>query len=218
MIASNPETRKTGIEFLKKVIRIISKLRGDVLCGVLYAGWGELKDRMRTQEEWEHAKNGLLEVADVAKQHRVVLALEPVNRFEGYFLNTAKDALKLVKEIGHPNIKIHLDTFQMNIEEKNLTQPIKTVEDELHHLHFCANHRGTPGTGHIPWRDIFKSLKEIEYDNWGVIEAWIPQVFLFGEGKIPRKIAMWREIATDGRKTAKKGLDFLKKVEKEVLD
>lgn len=216
LISPNPKTRKNGIKSLKKLIEIVSELEGDILCGILYAGWGEFTGKMRTQEEWEHAKNGLLEVADVAQDHKVVLALEPVNRFEGYFLNTAEDAVKFVEEINHPNVKVHLDTFQMNIEENSLYEAIKTAGKNLYHIHLCESHRGIPGRGHIPWRDVFKALKEIGYNGWGVIEAWVPDVFLSEMGEIPRAIAMWRRLAPNGDAIAEEGLKFLKQIEATV--
>jgi len=213
LISPNPETRKNGIKFLKKLIEIVSEFEAEILCGILYAAWGEFTGKMRTPEEWERSKNGLLDVADLAKDHKVVLALEPVNRFEGCFLNTAEEAVKFVEDVNHPNVQVHLDTFQMNIEENSLYEAIKTAGKHLYHVHLCESHRGIPGRGHIPWRDVFKALKEIGYNRWGVIEAWLPDIFLGEMGEIPRAVAISRSLAPNGDTIAQEGLRFLKQIE-----
>ena len=47
--------------------------------------------------------------------------MEPLNRYETDFLNTCEQALELIEEVGSPQLKILLDTFHMNIEEKEPT-------------------------------------------------------------------------------------------------
>ena len=208
LISPDAEKRKNGIGFLKRLIGIVSELDGDVLGGVLYAAWGEFTGKMRTQTEWNRCKESLSEVADLAKEKEVVLALEPVNRFETYFLNTAEDVKKLVEEIDHPNIKIHLDTFHMNIEEESFYEAIKKAGGHLYHLHLCENNRGVPGRGHIPWDEVFRTLKEIGYERWGVVESFVPEI-----EEIARVTAVWRKLAPSADAIAAEGLKFLKKCE-----
>ncbi|MEM0368388.1 MAG: sugar phosphate isomerase/epimerase family protein [Desulfurococcaceae archaeon] len=214
--SSDPETRKRGIAYIKKLVDIASELESDVICGILYAAWGEVDPKGRRPEKYEWAMECLREAADYASQHGVTLALEPVNRFEGYLICTAEEMLDFVKRINHPNVKVHLDTFQMNIEEDNLYKAIKRAGEYLYHVHLCENHRGIPGTGHIPWMDIFKALKEIGYNRWVVVEAWVHDVFLTELGEIPPKIAMWRRLAPSGDIVAEQALKFLKEIEKKV--
>lgn len=210
----DPNIRNRGIMFIKKLIETASQLEGDVICGILYGPWGEFRPKGRDPRELEYSKESLLRVADYAKDHGVVLALEPINRFEGYMISTAEEMLNFVKEINHPNIRIHLDTFQMNIEESNLCEALRIAKDYLYHVHLCENHRGIPGTGTIPWKDIFRTLKEIGYNRWVVYEAWAMNVFLSELGEIPQKIAMWRRLVMDSDKAAEEALKFFKQVEK----
>ncbi|MEM1976715.1 MAG: sugar phosphate isomerase/epimerase family protein [Nitrososphaerota archaeon] len=210
----DPEVRKKGIKFLKGLIEIVSELNGDVLCGIPYAAWGELSPKGRQPQELEYAKQAMREVADYARDHGVFLALEPVNRFEGYLINTAEEMITFVKDVNHPNVKILLDTFQMLLEENNLCEAIRASKDYLYHFHACENHRGVLGTGYIPWKDIFKTLKDIGYNRWLVYEAWSTRVFLSELGEIPPKIAMWRQLIADEDQAAEKSLNFLKKMEK----
>jgi len=212
IISPDPGRRQKGIDFLRRCIEMSADLGSDVLSGVLYAPWGGFTGEARTSNEWGYCKEGLSKVAEVAKECSVFLAIEPVNRFESYFLNTAEDGRKLIEEIGHPNIKLHLDTFQMNIEEDSLYKAIKTAGDLLYHFHCCASHRGIPGTGHIDWVGVFRGLTEVGYERWLIIESFnVEAAREFG-----KQAAVWRELAAPDR-IAKEGLDYLKRVEKHVF-
>lgn len=211
LISPDKTVRDRGVEFLKKLSRIVSELSSDVMGGVIYAAWGEFTGNMRTPEEWERSKEGLFQTAEYAQKYGVVLAVEPVNRFETYFLNTAEDAIRLLEEINHPNVRVHLDTYHLNIEEKNFYQSVKLAGEYLYHFHVCENDRGVPGTGHVDWCGVYKALKEINYGRWAIIESFVPAI----EG-IARQTAIWRHIAPSADAIAEEGLKFLKKVESKV--
>jgi len=210
--SSNEETRRRGIDYLKRCVEIVSDLGGDAINGVIYTAWGKITGRSRTEEEWRYSVESLREVCRYARDYGVTLGLEPVNRFETYFLNTAADAVKLVKDVGEPNVKVHLDTFHMNIEEKSFYQPIKDVGELLFHLHCCENDRGVPGTGHVDWEGVFKALSEIGYDRWLVIESFVPEM-----EKLAASTAIWRKIAPSADAIALEGLKFLKEMAKKYL-
>ena len=86
------------------------------------------------------------DVAKVAGDNGVTLAIEPLNRFETYFINIAADAVKLAKDVGHPNVKVHLDTFHMNIEEPAIEASICTCGESIFHFHVADSNRWYPGT------------------------------------------------------------------------
>ncbi|MDK2897731.1 MAG: D-psicose/D-tagatose/L-ribulose 3-epimerase [Candidatus Atribacteria bacterium] len=204
--SKDKKIRQNGIEFLKRCITTAAELESDVLGGVIYAPWGPAKRGPREQEEWEYCKESLATVAEYAEKYGVFLAIEPVNRFESYFLNTAAEAKSLISEIGHPQLKIHLDTFQMNIEEDHMYDAIKEAGNLLFHFHCCASNRGIPGNGHIEWDEVFKGLSEVNYERWLVVESFTPKVM---EQEFGWQVAIWREIASP-EDIAKKGLEFLK--------
>jgi len=213
-ITSNDrKIRDNGINFLKRCVEEAAKLGSDVIGGVIYAPWGPSNKKGRTREEWEVCKESLFNVAEFAKGNQVFLALEPVNRFESHFLNTAEEAKTLIKEIGHPQLKIHLDTFQMNIEENHMYDAIKTAGDLLYHFHCCASNRGVPGNGHVEWEEVYQGLKEIGYQRWLVVESFTPDIM---KEEFGRQVAIWREIAKP-EEIAKKGLEFLKGVEEKII-
>lgn len=206
IISDDPSIRDNAKRYIKDCVDICHELGTNIFCGPLYSAVGKLVGRARTEEEWKLAIDGLSEVAEYASKKGVILAMEPLNRFETYFINTVEDMLKLVKEIDNPYLKIHLDTFHMNIEEKSLYRAIKLAGEYLAHMHCCENDRGTPGTGNVDWDGVFKALREINYDGWLVIESFVPAI-----EAIAKAAAIWRELEPGGADSiAREGLKFLK--------
>ena len=208
LISPDSGARDAGVAFLKEAVDVACELGSDVVSGVIYAAWGEFTGKMRTEDEWNYSKECLLKVAEYAKGKGVMLALEPVNRFETYFLNTVEDTRKMVEEINHPNVGIHADTFHMNIEEESFYGAIKMAGEHLCHVHLCENNRGIPGTGHIPWDDVFRALRELNYDRWAVVESFVPAV-----EEVARMTAIWRQLAPSADVMAEEGLKLYRSKE-----
>jgi D-psicose/D-tagatose/L-ribulose 3-epimerase len=205
----NEATRRKGIDYLKKSAKLFSELGSGVVAGVLYAAWGKITGKPRTEEEWTHSVECLKEVCRSIRGYDIVLGLEPANRFETYFLNTAADAVNLVKAVNEPNIRVHLDTFHMNIEEKNYYDPIVNTGDLLCHVHCCENDRGVAGTGSVNWDEVFKGLADVGYDRWITIESFTPEI-----KSVAASTAVWRKLAPSADILASEGLKFLKSMEK----
>jgi len=208
LISLDRGARDAGVAFLKEGIDVACELGSDVISGVIYAAWGEFTGKMRTEDEWNYSKECLLKVAEYAEGKGVVLALEPVNRFETYFLNTIEDTRKMVEEINHPNVRIHADTYHINIEEESFYGAIKMAGEYLYHVHLCENNRGIPGTGHIPWDDVFRALRELNYDKWAVVESFVPAV-----EEVARMTAIWRQLAPSADVMAEEGLKLYRSKE-----
>jgi len=194
-------TRIEGVKYLKRCVDTVVEMDGDILAGILYAPWGYMTGRPRTTDETKWSQEALREVCEYAAPRGILLAIEPVSRFESYFLATAEEALEFCQGVDHPNIGLHLDTFQMNIEEKSLGGAIRLAGDKLYHFHLCASDRGVPGTGHIDWAEVFSSLKEIGYDRWITIESFTPE-----PGASGAKAGIWRKLAPSGDAIAQGGL------------
>ncbi|MEI7903434.1 MAG: sugar phosphate isomerase/epimerase, partial [bacterium] len=122
------------------------------------------------------------------------------------FINTVDQALKMIKDVGSPVLKLHYDTFHMNIEEKCQGEAIKRAGRHLGHFHACGCDRGTPGNDHIGWDCIAKALKAVKYDKEIVIESFTKDVIV-----IARAAAIWRQIEPTRQEIATKGLKFLRK-------
>lgn len=205
LASSEEAVRRRGVSYLKRCAELVAELGGNSMNGVIYTAWGKFTGKNRTEDEWRHSVEGLKEACQHARTCGVTLGLEVVNRFETYFLNTAADAVKLVKDVGEPNIGVHLDTFHMNIEEKDFYTPIKETGNLLCYFHCCENDRGVPGTGHVDWERTFQALSEIGYDGWLVVESFAPDM---------KKEAIWRMLAPSADVIASDGLKFVRKMSK----
>jgi len=211
LIDANAQVRARGAEFLKQCIERTAELGGELICGPLYAGLGVMTGHRRTEEEWKWGVEGLQVAAQRAFKLGVTLCVEPLNRFETYFLNTLNDAARLVHDVGEPNVLIHFDTFHANIEERHPADSLRAVAKELGHVHISENDRGIPGTGHNDWPGILKALREIGYDGWMTIES-----FAQPEPELAAAAAIWRDLATSGDELAREGLRFIKTLSQEI--
>jgi D-psicose/D-tagatose/L-ribulose 3-epimerase len=205
LISSDPAIRAHGVEYLRKCVNRTADMGSRLICGPLYAGLGVMTGRRRTSEEWNWAVEGLQVVADYAQRRDVTLCLEPLNRFETYFLNTLEDAAQLVHDVEAANVKVHFDTFHANIEERHPAEALRSVAKDLGHVHISESDRGIPGTGHIDWGGILKVLKEVGYDGWLTIES-----FAQPEPALAAAAAIWRDVAPSGDQLARQGLKFTK--------
>ena len=211
LVSSQAEVRATGVEYLKKCARRTAELGASLMCGPLHSGLGVMTGARRTPDEWNWCVEGLGGAARYARDLGVTLCVEPLNRFETYFLNTLEDAARLVREIGEPNVRIHFDTFHANIEEQDPAAALRSVAKELGHVHISENDRGIPGTGHNDWRGVLLTLKAIGYDGWLTIES-----FAQPEPELAAAAAIWRDLAPSGDVLAQRGLRFIKHLAREV--
>jgi D-psicose/D-tagatose/L-ribulose 3-epimerase len=200
--AARSRSRTHMVDCVKKAAEVGAK----IIAGPLYSPVGYLPGRRRTADEWSWAVEAYQSLGPVLAEYGVTIAIEPLNRFETYFLNTAADAVRLCDEIGHPNVGILFDTFHANIEEKDVAQAYRTVARHLKHVHTCENDRGTPGTGHVDWPGVFQALRDIGYDGWLTIES-----FGFSLGEISAAASIWRDIETSPERIAYDGVKFLRK-------
>jgi D-psicose/D-tagatose/L-ribulose 3-epimerase len=206
LIADTAEPRETAKRYIRDSVLLGEELGAHVFGGPHYAPVGKLVGRGRTAEEWDRAVSGLREVGQFAHDHGMCLCLEPLNRFETYFLNIAADAIALVDEVDNPGVQVMLDTFHMNIEEKDPAAAVRACGDRLRHFHACGNDRGTPGSGSIAWEGILQALKDIGYSHSAVIESFVP-----GIKEIAAAAAIWRDIEPSADDIARDGLAFLRR-------
>jgi len=211
LVNSQAEVRARGAEVLRRCVERTADLGGSLICGPLYAGLGVMTGRRRTQEEWKWAVDALQAAARRGQDLGVTLCIEPLNRFETYFLNTQADAALLVRDVGAPNVKIHFDTFHANIEEQHPAESLRAIAKELSHVHISENDRGIPGTGHIDWRGALSTLRDIGYNGWLTIES-----FAQPEPDLAAAAAIWRDLAPSGDELALRGLQFIKGLSKEL--
>lgn len=209
LIHSDSQVRENGLAYIRHCIEAAQTLGASNLIGPIYSAVGRTwqataEERARDVDLLVSQLGGL---AAYAADHGITLCLEPLNRFETSFLNTASQALEIIERVGHPGCQLMLDTFHMNIEETSLGEAIRAAGSRLRHVHACENDRGAPGTGHVPWAEVATALKDIGYDGPVVIESFTAKV-----KSIARAAAIWRPLAATQDAIAYDGLKFLKQL------
>ncbi len=168
----NAASRAAGVEHLKWLVDCSEALGAQVLCGPFTQPLATFSGSGPTVEEWNHLVDSHRQMAAYAEQRDIKLAVEPLNRFECYALNTAQDAARLVKAVDSNGYGYLYDTFHFNIEEKDPVAAVASTADEIIHVHISENDRGTPGRGHIDFAATFKALRAIGYNGWLTVEAF----------------------------------------------
>ena len=179
--SSDPGVREAGIAFAKEVLGAAADIGAATWGGVNYQAWLGRPEGLLTRESKAAARDRSLEalraILPTAEDLGVDYCFEVVNRFEGYLLNTAAEALAYAQDVGSPQAKVLLDTYHMNIEEDSITDAIAAVlaAEKLGHFHVGESNRRIPGTGrtHMPWEDIFRSLRQGGYGGGIVMEPFV---------------------------------------------
>ncbi len=200
--------RKNGFDYIVDCLRIAEAMSSPIFTGPVYSAVGKTRivSAERKQQERNWCLENLREAGEIARQCGVVVGVEPLNRFETDMINTAEQALSLVRETGHPFIKISLDTFHNNIEEKSIPAAIRAIGRELLcHVQGNESDRGTPGTGNVDWTGIKDALTEIGYDGAVVIET-----FGAPSEELAKAASIWRPLANSPDELASEGLAFYK--------
>ena len=207
-LRGTPEQQQTGLDYMIKILDQMVVLDCPSLIGPVYSAVGRA-DAVPADEykqQWADVVRNLKTLCQHAESRGRQVCLEPLNRFETDFINTCDQALKMIKAVGSPALKLHLDTFHMNIEQKNQAAAIKKAGRQLAHFHACGSDRGTPGGDHIDWKSIAKALKQVGYKGDVVIESFTTDVKV-----IARAAAIWRKMEPKRDDIAVKGLANMKK-------
>jgi D-psicose/D-tagatose/L-ribulose 3-epimerase len=208
-LRGTPEEQKTAIDYCQALIDQMVVLNCPSLIGPVYSvvGKADAVEPAQQKQEWALVVENVKQLARYAESRGRQICIEPLNRFETDFLNTCDKGLKLLKAVGSKSVKLHLDTFHMNIEEKNQAGAIRKAGKLLGHFHACGSDRGTPGNDHIDWKPIAAALKAVGYKGDVVIESFTTDVKV-----IARAAAIWRRIEPTRDEIAVKGLRFLKRM------
>lgn len=172
LLAKDEAQRAKSVQYVKDVVRMVKELDGHMV-SVVPGTVGKIVPDGRPEEEWQWAVESLKEVYEYAESSGILLGIEPINRFETYFINRGDQALALAEAVG-PNCGVCLDTFHMNIEEDNLYDAIRRSKGKLVGFHVADNNRMAPGMGTLNWNKIIETLQEIGYDEVLSVEFCSP--------------------------------------------
>ena len=201
------EDQERSLDYIKGLLDLMAEIDCPVCMGPFYSAVGraEMVGKNEYNRQWALVVGHLSTLSDYAAQRNIKLALEPLNRYETDFVNTAEQVMNLVRDVGRENIGVLLDTYHMNIEEKDPAKAIQTAGERLFHFHACGCDRGTPGNDHINWDPIVAALKNIGYNKSIVIESFSTEVKV-----IAKAASIWRKFEPSQEDIAVKGLQFLR--------
>jgi len=172
LLAKNKVQRAKSVQYVKDVVTMVKELGGKMV-SVVPATVGKIIPDGRPEEEWEWAVEGMKEIYAYSESVGILLGIEPINRFETYFINRGDQALELAKAVG-PNCGVCLDSFHMNIEEDDMFEAIRRAKGRLVGFHVADNNRMAPGMGRLDWKKIVATLREIGYNEVLSVEFCSP--------------------------------------------
>lgn len=207
-LRGNATQQKTALNYLKALLDQMVVLDCPRLIGPVYSAVGraDMVPAKEYKKQWQTVVKHLKAVSKYAEKRKRQICLEPLNRFETDFINTCDQGLKMIRDVKSPALKLHLDTFHMNIEEKSQEKAICKAGKQMGHFHACGSDRGTPGNDHIDWNGIRKALNAVRYKGDVVIESFTTDVKV-----IAKAAAIWRKMEPTRNEIATKGLKFLRK-------
>jgi len=184
--------RRAGMDYARRILEVIHIMGGKVFGGINYAAWPPVFPAGLTDKRpyVERSLQCIKEISKVAEDYGITYCLEVVNRFEHFLLNTAAEGLAYVEEVGSPNVKLLLDAFHMNIEEDSVGAAIVSAGDKLGHFHIGETNRKPPGQGHMPWDEMAKALKQINYQGRVVMEPFVKP-----GGEVGEAIHVWHDLS-----------------------
>ena len=200
------EVRDNAVAVLTEAIRVTSRLGSKGLAGVVAAPWGVFDPANKPARAARSAET-LARLDGVLRDAGVTLGIEALNRFESDLTSTAAETCAIARACGSNHIGVLLDSFHMNIEEKDPPAALRAAGDTLVHYHVSDNDRGRPGSGRYDFPADAKALADIGYDRWVVAE-----MFVMAGHASSRDLNIWRDIEPDPTVAAVETLAYLKRV------
>ena len=193
MVSDDEEIRENGVKYMREMFKLMKEMDVHMLVGALYGYWPSYRSTIldpndkiyimkRTAEYFKRA-------AEDADKYDCNCAIECLNRFEHWLINTGEECSNFVDMVNNPRVGVHLDTFHMNIEEASIKDAVLNAGSRLKALHLAERNRALPGTSDFLWDDFFGALKQVGFDGYMDIES-----FIVTGGTVCADIALWRDL------------------------
>ncbi|WIY52246.1 sugar phosphate isomerase/epimerase family protein [Devosia sp. YIM 151766] len=194
-----------GVDRHKAALDLAAEIGADRMGGILYSAFGKAS-RVAGEDNFKAAAEGLALVAEKARGMGMILSLEVVNRYETNLINTAADAVRLIETIGADNVKVHLDTFHMNIEEDDMMAALELALPHLAYFEIDQNHRGLLSRGTIDFSPFLERLKQAQYTGLIGVEAFSSAI---SHPDITAGVGAWRNMFDNGDDVAREGVELM---------
>lgn len=198
---------KKAQHYLYAIIEATVALGSPLICGPLFKCVGDMDQSVPLDVQRIQVAENLRPVAKKAESLGVVLAYEPLNRFETNLINTAEQGIAFCQAQRSTSAKLLLDTFHMHIEEKNSAQALSRAAEAhfLGHFHASESDRGTAGSGQVHWDGVADCLKDVGYEGMVVLESFSMKV-----EEIRTAVSCWRPFYDSPEQFMREGLSFVK--------
>lgn len=205
LTSADPAIRARGEAFLMEAVDTCALIGGSLVSGITYSAFQKYMLPC-TPEGRAAAIATIARVAEHARPHRITIGLEVVNRYETNLLNTAEQALAFCRETGMDNVKIHLDSYHMNIEETDIAQAILHAGDRIGFFHIGDSNRGYLGAGNIDFNPYFRALFQAGYTGPISFESFSSTMI---DQPLLGILGIWRDTWEDGRDLAEHSFTFM---------
>jgi sugar phosphate isomerase/epimerase len=159
----DPAVRAAAIERTQSHVPFAARTGAIIIIGLLR---GTVRPGVTHAQAMAWLVDALQQCCAAARPHGVRLALEPLNRYETGLIHTVTDGLDLLDQVGAENMGLLLDTFHMNIEERDPAGAIRAAGEHTFHFHVADSNRWYPGDGHIDFGHLLAVLDETGYTGY----------------------------------------------------
>ena len=158
-----PSVREKAVIRIKDHIDFAAEFSAQVIIGLIR---GRIEDHVSRENAESWSLNSVRECARKAQESGIWLTIEPLNRYETNFINTVTETIEFIERLDLTNIGMLIDTFHMNIEEVSIYASIVKAKGYITHVHLADSNRWAPGTGHLDFPQIIKTLEKIDYEGY----------------------------------------------------
>lgn len=200
--SGDPEKAARGKARLEEALAVARDTGATHLCGIIHSAF-QKNAAPTTPAGVAMAVEVLQQVAETAARSGITLGLEVVNRYESNVLNTASQAVEMIRRIGAPNVGAQLDVYHMNIEESDPAQAIVDTGRDIAYFHTGDSHRGYMGSGSVDLQSVFRALARVGYAGPITFESFSSRVV--GQ-PLEGILGIWRNLWEDSADLASHAL------------
>ncbi len=206
LVCTDAPTVASTQAYLRACVDAAAAVGASCVGGPVYAAVGRTWRMSPAERQACYAdfRAGLAPVADYAGERGVSIGVEALNRYETSVVNTMAQTVELIE--GLPaNVGIMLDTYHMNIEEKDPYAAVALAGPHIKHVQVSGTDRGAPGRDHLDWPRFLEVLGKTGYTGALCIESFTAE-----NETIATAASIWRPLAESQDRLALDGLAYLR--------